>query len=87
MEKNMPHPRYYYSESEWNRLGCGELPPERNIEMTTFTSEDREEAEKRQKLMNELQKKPEDWDATSNKWPFTENDELGEDDVPNFKEE
>jgi hypothetical protein len=21
---------YYYSEDEWNRLGCGPLPPERN---------------------------------------------------------
>jgi hypothetical protein len=46
---------YYYSEKEWDRLGCGKLPPERNIQMTTFTSEDREEAEKRQKFMHELQ--------------------------------
>ena len=48
---------YYYSEKEWDRLGCGKLPPERNIEMTTFTSEDRIEAEKRQEFMNELQNK------------------------------
>ena len=47
--------------------------------MTTFTSEDREEAEKRQKLMNELQNKPEDWDATSAKWPFTEDDIVDDD--------
>tara|TARA_B110000503_G_scaffold77577_1_gene119487 strand:- start:455 stop:679 length:225 start_codon:yes stop_codon:yes gene_type:complete len=48
---------YYYSEKEWDRLGCGKLPPERNIEMTTFTSEDRIEAEKRQEVMFELQKR------------------------------
>lgn len=23
--------QYYYSEAEWDRLGCGPLPPERNI--------------------------------------------------------
>lgn len=28
-----PIPEYYYSESEWNRLGCGPLPPERNINL------------------------------------------------------
>jgi hypothetical protein len=27
----MPVDMYYYTESEWNRLGCGPLPPERNI--------------------------------------------------------
>jgi hypothetical protein len=27
----MKIPQYYYSEAEWNRLGCGPLPPERNI--------------------------------------------------------
>ena len=48
---------YYYSEKEWDRLGCGKLPPERNIQMTTFTSEDRIEAEKRQEVMFELQKR------------------------------
>jgi hypothetical protein len=26
----MPVEYYYYSESEWNRLGCGPLPPERD---------------------------------------------------------
>lgn len=83
----MPHPSYYYSEKEWNRLGCGELPPERNIKMTTFTSEDREEAEKRQRVMNDLQNLPADWDATSNKWPFTKDDLLGDDEVPKLKEE
>ena len=25
-----PVERYYYSEDEWNRLGCGSLPPERD---------------------------------------------------------
>jgi hypothetical protein len=23
--------KYYYSEAEWNRLGCGQLPEERDI--------------------------------------------------------
>ena len=25
-----PIARYYYSEDEWNRLGCGSLPPEQD---------------------------------------------------------
>jgi len=25
-----PIPEYYFSESEWNRLGCGPLPEERD---------------------------------------------------------
>ena len=28
--KKPPVKRYYYSEDEWNRLGCGPLPPERD---------------------------------------------------------
>jgi hypothetical protein len=28
--KKPPVERYYYSEDEWNRLGCGPLPPERD---------------------------------------------------------
>jgi hypothetical protein len=55
--------------------------------MTTFTSEDREEAEKRQRIMNDLQNMPDDWDATTGKWPFQTEDELGEDELPEFKEE
>ncbi len=27
----MKNPQYYYSQAEWDRLGCGPLPPERNI--------------------------------------------------------
>lgn len=27
----MKKPDFYYSESEWDRLGCGPLPDERNI--------------------------------------------------------
>jgi hypothetical protein len=27
----MKKPDFYYSESEWDRLGCGSLPDERNI--------------------------------------------------------
>ena len=31
MEQNKrPVAQYYYSEKEWNRLGCGPLPAERN---------------------------------------------------------
>jgi hypothetical protein len=29
-QKKMPVERYYYSEDEWTRLGCGPLPPERD---------------------------------------------------------
>jgi hypothetical protein len=29
-QKKPPVERYYYSEDEWNRLGCGPLPPERD---------------------------------------------------------
>lgn len=33
MEQNKkPVASYYYSEREWNRLGCGPLPPERDID-------------------------------------------------------
>lgn len=31
MEQNKkPVEKFYYSEQEWNRLGCGPLPPERD---------------------------------------------------------
>lgn len=60
--------------------------------MTTFTSEDREEAKKRQRIMNDLQNKdqmelPLDWEETSSTWPFKEEDILEEDELPNFKTE
>jgi len=29
-QKKPPVERYYYSEDEWARLGCGPLPPERD---------------------------------------------------------
>jgi len=29
-QKKPPVDLYYYSEDEWNRLGCGPLPPERD---------------------------------------------------------
>ena len=29
-QKKTPVDSYYYSEDEWNRLGCGPLPPERD---------------------------------------------------------
>jgi hypothetical protein len=32
MEQNKkPVEQYYYSEDEWARLGCGPLPPERDL--------------------------------------------------------
>ena len=30
--KKQPVDSYYYSEREWDRLGCGPLPPERDKE-------------------------------------------------------
>ncbi len=33
MQQKQPVPIYYYSESEWDRLGCGPLPAERNREL------------------------------------------------------
>jgi hypothetical protein len=36
----MPVQAYYYSEDEWNRLGCGPLPPERNRELVTESASD-----------------------------------------------
>jgi hypothetical protein len=29
-QPHKPVEQYYYSESEWDRLGCGPLPPERD---------------------------------------------------------
>jgi hypothetical protein len=40
-----------------------------------------------QKIMNDLQNMPDDWDETSSSWPFSEEDVLGEDEVPDFKQE
>lgn len=31
--KKTPVEGYYYSKSEWDRLGCGPLPPERNRDL------------------------------------------------------
>jgi hypothetical protein len=31
-QKTSPVQQYYYSESEWDRLGCGPLPEERRRE-------------------------------------------------------
>jgi hypothetical protein len=33
-QKKQPVEQYYYSESEWNRLGCGALPAERDRHQT-----------------------------------------------------
>ena len=32
-QKKPPVPIYYYSEKEWDRLGCGPLPNERNRDL------------------------------------------------------
>ena len=32
MQQKQPVPEYYFSPNEWDRLGCGPLPPERNRE-------------------------------------------------------
>jgi hypothetical protein len=29
--KKKPVPEYFYSAEEWDRLGCGPLPPERDL--------------------------------------------------------
>lgn len=40
MQKNKPVDNYYYSESEWSRLGCGPLPAERDRNrLKDFTAE------------------------------------------------
>lgn len=40
MNKNKPVDNYYYSESEWARLGCGPLPAERDRNrLKDFTAE------------------------------------------------
>lgn len=30
-QKKLPVQQYYYSPEEWDRLGCGPLPPERDV--------------------------------------------------------
>ena len=35
----MPVESYYYSASEWDRIGCGPLPPERDIKNKQSTSD------------------------------------------------
>ena len=42
MDKKYPVASFYYSESEWNRLGCGPLPPERDRANRDFTSEQKQ---------------------------------------------
>ena len=45
MDKNkQPVEGYYYSEEEWDRLGCGPLPPERDRNRQTDTPVDSETA-------------------------------------------
>ena len=33
MQQKQPVPSYYFAPGEWDRLGCGPLPPERNREL------------------------------------------------------
>ena len=36
----MPVQAYYYSTKEWDRLGCGPLPPERNKDLLKESTSD-----------------------------------------------
>ncbi len=33
MQKKQPVPQYYFAPGEWDRLGCGPLPDERNRDL------------------------------------------------------
>ena len=35
-QKTKPVEQYYYSKAEWDRLGCGPLPEERDAERRNF---------------------------------------------------
>lgn len=44
MQNKKPVDLYYYSQAEWDRLGCGPLPPERDrSRVKDFTSEQKED--------------------------------------------
>lgn len=43
MQKKQPVPEYYFSSGEWDRLGCGPLPPERDRESHTGQNTDKDQ--------------------------------------------
>jgi hypothetical protein len=38
--KKIPVPEFFYSQGEWDRLGCGPLPSERRKDLHECTDED-----------------------------------------------
>jgi hypothetical protein len=38
--KKIPVPEFFYSQGEWDRLGCGPLPSERRKDLHECTNED-----------------------------------------------
>ena len=39
MQKKQPVPQYYFAPGEWDRLGCGPLPDERNRDLQKIVKE------------------------------------------------
>ena len=48
MEHKKPVPSFYYSQDEWDRLGCGPLPPERDLTQVTNRGQDTDKVQKEQ---------------------------------------
>ena len=55
-QKKNPVEGYYYSEHEWDRLGCGPLPPERNKEQQRIESHQNAAARGNPKIDNNVVK-------------------------------
>lgn len=43
MQQKQPMPQYYFSPGEWDRLGCGPLPDERNRDLQKTVEETAED--------------------------------------------
>jgi hypothetical protein len=56
METKQPVDNYYYSEQEWDRLGCGPLPPERNKELKRVRAHQKAVAKGNPKIDNNVVK-------------------------------
>ena len=48
MEHKPPVPSFYYSQDEWDRLGCGPLPPERDLTREVNRGQDIDKVQKEQ---------------------------------------
>ena len=48
MEHKNPVPSFYYSQDEWDRLGCGPLPPERDLNQVLYRDPDTHKTQKEQ---------------------------------------